>query len=54
MLTLTVMDLAYEAFERGFKYFMPGRLSQDVLENVFSQVRRRTGAKPNAFKEEWL
>lgn len=27
--------------EVGFDYFLPGRLTQDCLENIFSQLRRR-------------
>lgn len=35
MSTLSVIQLAEEAFEAGFKFFMPGRLSQDALEMSF-------------------
>lgn len=27
--------------QAGFDYFLPGRLTQDCLENLFSQLRRR-------------
>ena len=50
MSTLSVIELADEAFQNGFKFFLPGRLTQDALENVFSQVRRKAGMKPTALK----
>lgn len=46
MSTVSVIQLAEEAFESGFKFFMPGQLSQNLMENVFSQMRRKAGAKP--------
>ena len=48
--TLNVVNLTNEALLSGFKYFLPRRLSQDALEKVFSQIRRRAGSKPTALK----
>ena len=48
--TLSVINLVNDTLSSGFKYFLPGRLSQDALENVFSQVRKKAGSKPTALK----
>ena len=48
--SLTVMKLTEELFLDGFSFFLPGRLTQDALENVFSQVRRKSATKPTALQ----
>ncbi|XP_035221318.1 uncharacterized protein LOC118205365 [Stegodyphus dumicola] len=50
MSTLSVVKLSKELFSEGFTFFLPGRLTQDALENAFSQIRRKLGAKPTALQ----
>ncbi|XP_035232071.1 uncharacterized protein LOC118203881 [Stegodyphus dumicola] len=50
MSTLSVVKLSKELFSEGFTFFLPGRLTQDALENAFSQIRRKSGAKPTALQ----
>ena len=44
------MNLAADAFDAGFTFFLPGRLTQDALESVFSQIRRKSSLKPTALE----
>lgn len=48
--TTSVMNLAKELLSMGYEFLMPGRLSQDALENVFSQIRKKAGMKPSALQ----
>lgn len=48
--TISVMNLAKELLSLGYEFLMPGRLSQDALENVFSQIRKKAGMKPSALQ----
>jgi hypothetical protein len=50
MSTLSVRNLAEEMFAEGCRFFLPGRLSQDALENIFSQIRRKSASKPTALQ----
>lgn len=44
------INLATELFSEGFQFFLPSCLTQDALENVFPQVRRKAEMKPTAFQ----
>lgn len=48
--TLSVINITKELFLEGFSFFLPGRLTQDALENVFGQIRRKSGSKPSALQ----
>lgn len=37
--TQSILDLSKYLLDNGFKYFMPGRCSQDCIENLFSLIR---------------
>ena len=47
--TKTVIDLGQHLLENGFTFFMPARLTQDCLENLFS-VMRLKNVVPNGFQ----
>jgi hypothetical protein len=34
----------------GYAFALGGRITQDALENIFSQIRRKAGRKPNAIQ----
>lgn len=40
---LSVINLVNYTLTCGYAYSLPGRLSQDTLENVFSQLQRKLG-----------
>ena len=44
--SLSLIDCINFLFDRGFQFVLLSRFSQDALENVFSQVRRRFGNAP--------
>ena len=48
--TLTLINLVNNTLSSGLKDFLSGRLSQDALENIFSQVQKRASSKPTALK----
>ena len=48
--TLSVMNLTADAFDVGFTFFLPGKLTQDALENIFCQIRHKSGLKPTALE----
>lgn len=50
MSTTTVLQLtSFLLRDRGFNYFLPSRLSQDCIENLFSVIRSKN-VIPNAFQ----
>lgn len=50
MSSLSVIHIATDLFSEGFSFFLPGRLSQVVLENVFSQIRKKSASNPTALQ----
>lgn len=46
--TISFLRIATKCFQNGYKFLLGSRLSQDALENIFSQVRKRGGMKPTA------
>ena len=42
-----IRSISQYLFSKGYQ-FLPGRLTQDALENVFSQIRRKAGLKSTA------
>jgi hypothetical protein len=48
--TKNIIHLTNNLFSEGFHFFLPGRLTQDALENTLSQIRRRSGSKPTALQ----
>lgn len=48
--TLTFCDVAEFMFKNGLDFVLGHRFTQDVTENIFSQIRRREGSMPTALK----
>ncbi|KAL1505180.1 hypothetical protein ABEB36_004802 [Hypothenemus hampei] len=46
--SLSFISIAEKCFEEGYKFLLGSRLTQDALENIFSQIRKRAGSKPSA------
>ncbi|KAG8181025.1 hypothetical protein JTE90_024772 [Oedothorax gibbosus] len=47
--TTVIIQLSENCLNRGYD-FLTGRTTQDALENVFSQIRRKAGSKPTALQ----
>lgn len=52
--TLSIINLSAKLLDEGFKFFLAGRLTQDVLENAFSQIHHRTVIKPNTLEANYI
>lgn len=50
MATTALMEIAKESLERGYKFILLHRFTQDALENIFSQIRRKTSKAPSALQ----
>lgn len=48
--TLSFADMAEFLFGNGFDFVLGHRFTQDVTENIFSQIRRKEGKLPSALK----
>ena len=48
--TLSVMNLVTDVFDVAFTFFLPGKIIQDTLENIFSQIRQKSSLKPTALE----
>ncbi|KAF0708405.1 Uncharacterized protein FWK35_00031393 [Aphis craccivora] len=48
MSSLSLIDIAETLFNCGFDFLICHRFTQDAIENVFSQIRRKSGATPTA------
>lgn len=48
--TLTFCDVAEFLFKNGFDFILGHQFTQDVTENIFSQIRRKAGSIPTALK----
>ncbi|KFM75610.1 Transposable element P transposase, partial [Stegodyphus mimosarum] len=48
--TLSAIQLAEACFLNDFQFVLTSRLTQDALENVFSQIRRKAGLRPSALQ----
>ncbi|KAG8186241.1 hypothetical protein JTE90_004222, partial [Oedothorax gibbosus] len=48
--TTVIIQLSENCLDRGYDFFLTGRTTQDALENVFSQIRRKAGSKPTALQ----
>jgi len=46
--SLSIIDIAETLFNSGFDFLICHRFTQDAIENIFSQVRRKSGAIPTA------
>ncbi|KAL5246115.1 hypothetical protein ACI65C_013523 [Semiaphis heraclei] len=50
MATLSIIGICETLFNNGFDFVLCHRLTQDAIENIFSQIRRKAGATPTAFQ----
>lgn len=50
MSTLSIIGICETLFNNGFDFMISHRLTQDAIENIFSQIRRKAGATPTAFQ----
>lgn len=48
--SLSFVDTAKRCINKEYKFLLGSRLSQDGLENVFSQIRKKYGKKPSALQ----
>lgn len=46
--TLSFISLAKAAFNKGYGFLMGSRFSQDAVENIFAQIRKKSGMNPSA------
>jgi len=50
MTTLSIIGICETLFNNSFDFIISHRLTQDAVENIFSQIRRKAGATPTAFQ----
>lgn len=50
MSTLSIIGICETLFHNSFDFVLSHRLTQDAIENIFSQIRRKAGATPTAFQ----
>jgi len=50
MATLSIIGICETLSNDGFDFILSHRLTQDAIENIFSQIRRKAGATPTAFQ----
>ena len=50
MATLIIIGICETLVNSSFDFVLSRRLTQDALENIFSQIRRKSGATPIAFQ----
>lgn len=48
--SISIINLTEYVFQQKYDFFLTSRVTQDALENLFSQIRRRAGAMPNALE----
>lgn len=46
--TISICDLSHVLFKHGYEFILTHRYTQDGVENVFSQVRKRAGKLPSS------
>ncbi len=50
LICISLIDICNFLFENNYNFILLSRFSQDALENIFSQVRKRVGMVPNALE----
>jgi hypothetical protein len=48
--TLSYINLCENLISEGYAFVLGARITQDALENIFSQIRRKAGRKPSAIQ----
>lgn len=50
MSTLSLWAISNDLLNKGYKFVLLHRFTQDALENIFSQIRRKAGSSPSALE----
>jgi len=48
--SISIINVTEYVFQQKYDFFLTSRVTQDALENLFSQIRRRAGAMPDALE----
>lgn len=48
--TMSLCTISEMLIENGYKFVLLHRFTQDALENIFSQIRRKAGSHPSALQ----
>lgn len=48
--TMSICNISEMLIQDGYKFVLLHRFTQDALENVFSQIRRKAGSHPSAMQ----